>query len=65
MSTKEVVLSFLIEGSPRYTCTSNPLDKELGISIMKKALEEVKRVIKENGGKFEVQENPRAIGAKN
>ena len=32
---------------------------------MKKALEEVKRVIKENGGKFEVQENPRAIGAKN
>lgn len=62
ISTKDIQIKFYILGPPLYECTLSTLNKKEGIALMNKALDEVKKSIKESNGRYELKTAPEVIG---
>ena len=62
--TDKIPIKFCILGSPLYECSLIAINKNEGIEIMKQALDEVKKSIKERNGEFEISKPPKVQGEK-
>lgn len=59
LSTKEIPIKFRIVSSPLYECSIFTTNKTEGIKLVEKALKAVESSIKEKGGNFLLQTNPK------
>lgn len=59
--TTDVPIKIKLIAPPMYVMTSMTLDKDLGVSVLTKAIDVVKAAIEGNGGKLEVKMPPKAV----
>ncbi len=62
LSTGDIQIKFNILGAPLYECSLITINKKEGIEIMNRALDEVKKSIKESNGRFEPKTAPEVLG---
>lgn len=62
ISTKDIQIKFNILGAPLYECSLITINKKEGIELMNKALDEVKKSIKESNGIYEPKTAPEVLG---